>query len=191
MDIKLSSPDNIKIKHNQSTPRQGMRQNTHKTLIVWKATSARANRNPETWKADCANIMHRWGPTHWRIGRHNLALWRIEWHQHSVPPSLSFLPLDPEFLLYLLLLLFCLLSGFWHPQGAVFIAIPYLFWPNLDLGSSSLTTRLKSHALLWISEHSQSSQLLDFCSFSWCDLVGSSLSWHHCFQSHRFLLQVE
>ena len=73
----------------QSTPWQGMRQNSHKTLIVWKATSARANRNPETWKADCAIIMHRWGPTHWRIGRHNLALWRIEWHQHSVPPSLS------------------------------------------------------------------------------------------------------
>jgi len=27
------------------------------------------------------------------------------------------------------------------------------------------TTRLKSHVLLWISEHSQSSQLLDFCIF--------------------------
>ncbi len=32
----------------------------------------------------------------------------------------------------------------------------------------------KSNFLLWISKHSQSSQLLNFCSFFFCDLVGSS-----------------
>jgi len=37
----------------------------------------------------------------------------------------------------------------------------FFFWPDLDLGSlsSSSITFLKSHVLLWISEHSQSSQL--------------------------------
>ncbi len=60
----------------------------------------------------------------------------------------------------------------------------FIFWPNLDLGSlsSSRRTCLKNNFLLWISERSQSSPLLDFCSFSCCDLVGSSWckAWWFC-----------
>jgi hypothetical protein len=113
MDIKLSSPDNIKIKalHDRGCAKTLIKHSLFEKLLQHGQTeiqkperqivliSCTGEAQPIEGSADI--ILHFEGSNGINTAYHLLSAL-----------LLSFLPLDPEFLLHLLLLLFCLLSGF-------------------------------------------------------------------------------